>query len=97
MTTLQYLFNIAGITDTTRADLTSIDAERMLKCFQVNAIGPLLVVKNLLEVGLLGKGSTIANMTSKVLLRPCNFPNTAESHPSILVQKSVIISHDASA
>lgn len=63
---LQYLFNVAGVTDTTRADLTSIDAEKMLHCFKTNAIGPVLIVQQLLENGLLGQGSTIANLTSKV-------------------------------
>ena len=67
---LQYLFNVAGVTDTTRADLTSIDAERMLDCFKTNAIGPVLVVQQLLEHGLLGKGSTVANLTSKVCKKP---------------------------
>jgi len=52
--------------DSTRADVLSIDAERMLHCFTVNTIGPLLTVQQLLEQGLLGSGSTVANMTSKV-------------------------------
>jgi len=61
-----YLFNIAGTMDSTRADVLSIDAERMLHCFTVNTIGPLLTVQQLLEQGLLGSGSTVANMTSKM-------------------------------
>ena len=66
----QYLFNIAGKADMTRAGLESIDAERMLDCFQTNTIGPLLTVQQLLENKLLGSGSTIANMTSKVDCAP---------------------------
>lgn len=63
---LQYLFNVAGVADKTRADLHAIDAERMLECFQTNAVGPLIVVQQLLDNGMLGSGSTVANLTSKV-------------------------------
>lgn len=61
-----YLFNIAGVMDPSRSDLQNIDSAKMLNCFQINTIGPLLVVQHLLEKGLLAKGSTIGNMTSKM-------------------------------
>ena len=63
---LQYLFNIAGVMDLSRSDLLSVDTEKMLHCFTVNAVGPLLTVQQLLLNGLLGNGTTIANMTSKM-------------------------------
>ena len=63
---LQYLLVVAGIIDETRAGLKEIDADRMLRLFQTNTIGPLLVAQQLLAAGLLKQGSVIANMTSKV-------------------------------
>lgn len=63
---MQYLFNIAGVMDTSRADWRTINAEKMLHCFKTNAVGPLLVVQQLVDNGMLGSGSVVANMTSKV-------------------------------
>ena len=48
------------------AGLDSVTADSMLKLFTVNALGPLLVVQALLARGLLGSGSTVANITSKM-------------------------------
>ena len=49
-------------------DLDTVDSTEMLKLFTVNAVGPLLIVQRLLRADLLGQGSLVANMTSKVSL-----------------------------
>ena len=59
----QLVINNAGVADW--ADVESVTAPAMAATFQVNAVGPLLVTQALLKAGLLGKGSTVANMTSK--------------------------------
>ena len=38
----------------------------MVRLFTTNTVGPLLVAQQLEKRGLLGKGSTLANMTSKM-------------------------------
>jgi NAD(P)-dependent dehydrogenase (short-subunit alcohol dehydrogenase family) len=38
----------------------------MMKLFETNTVGPLIVAQQLEKQGLIGKGSTIANMTSKM-------------------------------
>lgn len=49
-----------------RSSLQSVSSETMVKLFTTNAIGPLLVAQQLERAGLVGRGSTIANMTSKM-------------------------------
>lgn len=56
---------VAGVVDDW-ADLDEVDEQRMLHCFRVNTIGPLLLAQALLLNGLLRKGSVLANFTSKV-------------------------------
>lgn len=48
------------------ADLDEVDEQRMLHCFRTNTIGPLLTAQALVEKNLLGKGSVLAILTSKV-------------------------------
>jgi hypothetical protein len=52
-----------------KADIRSVTSDDMLSVYQVNCIGPLLVVQGLLNAGLmggLGGKSTVANVSSKV-------------------------------
>lgn len=46
--------------------LRDVTAEEMMALFQTNTVGPLLVTQALLARGLLQKGSTVANVTSKM-------------------------------
>jgi len=50
------------------SDLDSVTAEDMMKCFEVNTVGPLLVAQALVRHGLIGScgDSIIGNVTSKV-------------------------------
>ena len=50
-------------------DFDSVTAEEMMSCFQVNAIGPLIVAQQLHRRGLIGgrRPTLIGNVTSKVL------------------------------
>jgi hypothetical protein len=53
-----------------KQDIRKITADEMLAVYTVNTVGPLLVVQQLLEAGLIGGlgGKTLlANVTSKVL------------------------------
>lgn len=60
----QAVFNVAGAASW--KDLDDVDTEELLGLFTTNAVGPLLVVQRLVRAGLLGQGSLIVNMTSKV-------------------------------
>lgn len=60
-----YALVVAGVVDDW-ADLDDVDEQRMLYCFRVNTIGPLLLAQALVTNKLLKKGSVLANMTSKV-------------------------------
>ena len=66
---LDVVINNAGIYGP-RAGLDDITAEDMVKVFQTNAVGPLLVVQQLRKRGLLGgaknNSTLVANVTSKV-------------------------------
>lgn len=66
-TASQYVINNAGIYDQ-GGSLDSITAESMIRTFQTNTIGPLLVVQQLRRRRLIGGGkpTVIANVTSKV-------------------------------
>ena len=66
---IQLVINNAGVYGPKGLTLDSVKAEDMALTFQTNAIGPLLVVQQLLRNKLIGKpGSIIGNMTSKVEL-----------------------------
>ena len=60
------LINNAGILEHT--GLGGVDADEMMRLFQINAIGPLIVTQQLHKQGLLGRPgkSIVANMTSKM-------------------------------
>ena len=60
-----YALMVAGVVDDW-ADLDEVDEPRMLHCFRVNTIGPLLLAQALVVNGLLQSGSVLANFTSKV-------------------------------
>jgi hypothetical protein len=60
----QVVINNAGVASW--EGLSQVTAEAMLRCFTTNAIGPLLTTQQLMKAGLLGRGSVVANMTSKV-------------------------------
>lgn len=62
---LHYAIYVAGVVDDW-ADLEEVDESRMLHCFKVNTIGPLLTVQALVQQNLLAKGSVLAILTSKV-------------------------------
>lgn len=64
-TTHPYVTGVYG----PKQDLGSVTPEDMLSVFQVNCVGPLLVVQQLQKAGLIGGfgGKTlVANVTSKV-------------------------------
>ena len=61
---LDLVITNAGVADW--ASLQSVTQETMVELFTTNTVGPLLVAQQLEKRGLLGKGSTIANMTSKM-------------------------------
>lgn len=61
---LDLVIHNAGIAEW--SSLSSVTSEVMGKLFSVNAVGPLLVAQQLDKRGLLGKGTTLANMTSKM-------------------------------
>jgi len=64
---LDYAIYVAGVVDDW-ADLEEVDESRMLHCFKVNTIGPLLTAQALVQQNLLAKGSVLAILTSKVTL-----------------------------
>jgi NAD(P)-dependent dehydrogenase (short-subunit alcohol dehydrogenase family) len=64
---LDYAIYVAGVVDDW-ADLDEVDESRMLHCFKVNTIGPLLTAQALIRQQLLAKGSVLAILTSKVTL-----------------------------
>ncbi len=66
----QVLINNAGVLVYT--DFDGVTAEDLLRCFTVNAVGPLLVAQQLHRRGLIGGrgGATlVGNVTSKVKLK----------------------------
>lgn len=64
---VQVVINNAGVYGPKGLTLDSVKSEDMAFTFQTNAIGPLLVVQQLLRHKLIGKpGSIIGNVTSKV-------------------------------
>lgn len=65
---IQVVINNAGVYGPKGLTLDSVKSEDMAFTFQTNAIGPLLVVQQLLRHKLIGKpGSIIGNVTSKVI------------------------------
>ena len=48
------------------SDFETVTTDDMLRLFQTNTVGPLLVTQQLYKAGLLQKGSVVANLTSKV-------------------------------
>jgi len=62
---LQYAVYVAGVVDDW-ADLDEVDEARMLHCFKVNTIGPLLTAQALVQQKLLAKSSVYAILTSKM-------------------------------
>lgn len=62
---LDYAIYVAGVVDDW-ADLDEVDESRMLHCFKVNTIGPLLTAQALIRQQLLAKGSVLAILTSKM-------------------------------
>lgn len=61
---LDLVITNAGIAEW--SSLQSVTSETMVKLFETNTVGPLLVAQQLEKRGLLGKGSTLGNMTSKM-------------------------------
>lgn len=61
---LDLVITNAGIAEW--SSLQSVTSETMVKLFTTNTVGPLIVAQQLEKNGLFGKGSTIANMTSKM-------------------------------
>lgn len=62
---LDYAIHVAGVVDD-YADLDGVDEHKMLHCFRTNTIGPLLTAQALVQKELLGDGSVLAILTSKV-------------------------------
>lgn len=62
---LQFAIYVAGVVDDW-ADLEEIEEARMLHCFKVNTVGPLLTAQALVQQKLLGRGSVLAILTSKM-------------------------------
>lgn len=61
------LINNAGIiVDFSKWSLETVDRDSLMKVYETNAVGPLLVVQAFLRQQLLSKGSLVANVTSKV-------------------------------
>ena len=61
---LDLVITNAGIAEW--SSLQSVTAETMIRLFATNTVGPLLVAQQLEKQGILGKGSTLGNMTSKM-------------------------------
>lgn len=61
---LDLVIHNAGIAEW--SPLSAATSEVMQRLFRVNSVGPLLVAQQLDKQGLLGKGTTLANMTSKM-------------------------------
>lgn len=61
---LDLVINNAGVAAWT--GLRDVTADEMMRLFQTNTVGPLLVVQALLARGLLKKGSTVCSVTSKM-------------------------------
>jgi len=63
------VINNAGVVGTsgyTKWSLSETTSDEMLFCFKINTIGPLLLIKNLMELKIMGNPSLIANLSSKV-------------------------------
>lgn len=58
------LINNAGVAEW--SDLEDVTEDAMLRCFQTNTLGPLFTTQQLVKVGLLRRGSLVAQMTSKM-------------------------------
>mmetsp|Transcript_13392 Transcript_13392/g.35997 ORF Transcript_13392/g.35997 Transcript_13392/m.35997 type:complete len:330 (-) Transcript_13392:1437-2426(-) len=63
------LINNAGVVGTdgyNKWTIEDTDPEEMMYCFSANAIGPVVVVQQLLKRNIFGRGALIANVSSKV-------------------------------
>ena len=61
---LDLVITNAGIAEW--SSLQSVTAETMTRLFTTNPVGPLILAQQLEKQGLIGKGSTLGNMTSKM-------------------------------
>jgi NAD(P)-dependent dehydrogenase (short-subunit alcohol dehydrogenase family) len=83
---LDYAIYVAGVVDDW-ADLDEVDESRMLHCFKVNTIGPLLTAQALIRQQLLAKGSVLAILTSKVTLCSVCAEHGNELHPDAALHR----------